>query len=87
MPQPGSQGFCSRESLEGDQVTHLAGSVELCNKIRKLAVVCKVIYLIFMASLGHGVDELKLICITGDEVKENFGCFFSCMSCLCVNQL
>lgn len=50
-------------------------------------MVCKVIYLIFMASLGRGVDELKLICITGDEVKENFGCFFSCMSCLCVNQL
>lgn len=42
----------------------------------EVAVVCKVVYFIFLASLGHSVDELKLICLTGDEVKENFGCFF-----------
>lgn len=28
----------------------------------ELAVMCEVIDLIFLASLGHGVDNLKLIC-------------------------
>lgn len=45
----------------------------------ELAVMCKVIYFIFLASLGHSVDELKLICPTGDEAKESFGCVFSCI--------
>lgn len=44
---------------------------------------CKVIYLIFLASLGHSVDELKLIYARGDEVKGNFGCFFLHIMSVC----